>query len=285
MAETIPPPKAWSEWGGEGPPLVFAHANGFPPATYRVFLEELSSQFQTMAFAARPLWPGSEPSTIASWRDLAGDYCQAVAHRRTRPVVGVGHSLGGALSIMAAAEDASLFRSLVLIDPVVFAGFHTLFWGALKGLGFGHRLPLIRGARRRRDRFPSLDAVRSAYGGKAVFSTWNPKVVEDYVQGAFSETGDGEFVLRYSKAWESRIFELTPASVWSDLRQLSVPMLVIRGESSDTFLRGAARKMRRELPSASVIELPDTTHFLPMEIPATVAATIIEWHQSISENA
>ena len=262
MAETIPPPKAWSEWGGEGPPLVFAHANGFPPATYRVFLEELSSQFQTTAFAARPLWPGSEPS-----------------------VVGVGHSLGGALSIMAAAEDASLFRSLVLIDPVVFAGFHTLFWGALKGLGFSHRLPLIRGARRRRDRFPSLDAVRSAYGGKAVFSTWNPKVFEDYVQGAFSETGDGEFVLRYSKAWESRIFELTPASVWSDLRQLSVPMLVIRGESSDTFLRGAARKMRRELPSASVIELPDTTHFLPMEIPATVAATIIEWHQSISENA
>jgi len=285
VAETIPPPEAWSEFGGNGSHLVFSHANGFPPATYRVFLEELSRQFQTTAFAARPMWPGSRPYSIASWNDLGGDLRRATTQRGLRQVVGVGHSLGGVLSIMAAAADSSLFSALVLIDPVVFTGFHALFWGALKGLGFSHRLPLIRGARRRRDRFPGLDAVRSAYAGKAVFSTWDPEVLEDYVQGAFSETRDGEVVLRYSKAWESRIFELTPASVWSDLRQVTVPLLVIRGGSSDTFLPGAAKKMRHELPSASVIELPDTTHFLPMERPTAVAAIIINWHQNISENA
>ena len=152
MAVTILPPEAWSEWGGNGPPLVFAHANGFPPATYRMFLEELSRQFQTTAFAIRALWQGSESSSIASWRELAGDFGQALSHRWGRPVIGVGHSLGGTLSIMAAAADASLFSALVLIDPVVFAGFHAIFWGALKGLGFSRRLPLIRGARRRRDR-------------------------------------------------------------------------------------------------------------------------------------
>jgi len=284
VAEILPPPEAWSEWGGDGPQLVFAHANGFPPAAYRMLIEELSCLFRTTAFAARPLWRGSDPTAISSWKDLGGDLRRAMTQRGFRQVVGVGHSLGGVLSIMAAAEDPSLFRALALVDPVIFSGVHGLFWGSLKRLGFSHRLPLIRGALRRRDRFPSLEAVRSAYAGKSVFSTWNPDVLEDYVQAAFSDTGDGEVELRYSKDWEARIFELTPASVWSDLCRVSMPMLVIRGALSDTFRSGAASKIRRKLPNATVIELPDTTHFLPMERPAAVAAAIIDWQQRISEN-
>ena len=91
-------------------------------------------------------------------------------------------------------------------------------------------------------------------------------------------------MLRYSKAWESRIFEITPASVWAEIRCLQIPLLVVRGASSDTFLSGAAVKLQRELPGATVIEIPDTTHFLPMEQPAAIAETIIDWHQSVFEN-
>ena len=65
---------------------------------------------------------------------------------------------------------------------------------------------------------------------------------------------------------------------------LEVPLLVIRGASSDTCLPGAANKIQRVLPGATVIELPDTTHFLPMEQPAAIAAAIIVWHQNLSEN-
>jgi pimeloyl-ACP methyl ester carboxylesterase len=59
---------------------------------------------------------------------------------------------------------------------------------------------------------------------------------------------------------------------------------VVRGASSDTFLPGAANKIRRELPGATVIELAETTHFLPMEQPAAIAETIIDWYQSVFEN-
>lgn len=284
MAEILTPPEAWSEWGGDGSQLVFAHANGFPPAAYRMLLEELSCQFRVTAFAALPLWRGSDPTEIASWDDLAGDLHRAMTERGFRQVVGVGHSLGGVLSIMAAAEDPSLFGALALVDPVIFSGLHRLFWGSLKNLGFSHRLPLIRGARRRRDRFPSLEAVRSAYAGKSVFSTWDQDVLEDYVQAAFKDAGDGEVVLRYSKAWEARIFELTPASVWSVLCRVQVPILVIRGASSDTFRPGAASKIRRKLANATVLELSDTTHFLPMERPARVAKMIGEWYRGVEDS-
>ena len=281
MSVAAPPPEAWSEWGGGGPQLVFAHANGFPPATYKMLFDELNSRFEVMAFAARPLWPGCNPFSIHSWIDLAGDLRSAMRQRALQQAIGVGHSLGGVLAIMAAAAEPSLFSALALVDPVVFSGRRALFWGIFKHFGFGHRLPLIRSARRRRERFPNLNAVRSAYAGKSVFSTWEPRALDDYIRAGFVEKPDGGVVLRYSRGWEAGIFELTPASVWSHLRRVRVPMLFVRGGASDTFLPGAANRAERELPNATVVELSDTTHFLPMERPAQVAQLIVDWQQRI----
>jgi pimeloyl-ACP methyl ester carboxylesterase len=265
--------------------LIFAHANGFPPGSYGKLLRELSADYRVSAFSARALWPEYDPSSVASWRDLAQDLCRSMEEHGLRRMLGVGHSLGGALTIMAAAGDPHLFSALALVDPVVFTGGHALFWGVLKGLGFGHRLPLIRGARRRRERFADLDAARSAYAGKSVFSTWDPEVLDDYVRAGFRETGDGEVELRYSKGWEARIFELTPASVWSDLRRIELPTLVIRGAFSDTFRPAAARRVERELARATIVELPETSHFLPMEAPLDVARLIVDWHRRAAEGA
>ncbi len=272
-----PPQSAWTDWGGDGPSLCFGHANGIPPATYSMLLFELSPYFHVTSFAARPLWPDCEPDGITSWNDLAGDFRRVLNRRQVTGAVAIGHSLGSVLNILAAADDPSLFRAMVLIDPVVFSGWRSWSWGLSKYIGFGGRLPLVKGARRRRDRFPDLDAVRDSYSGKAVFSTWKPEVLEDYIRAAFEEGEGGEVVLRYSKAWEARIFELTPASVWRELGNLSIPMLFMRGGSSDTFLEGAANRVRRDLKTARVVELASSSHFVPMEHPQEVADLIVNW--------
>lgn len=275
------PPEAWTEWGGEGRQLVFGHANGFPPATYRALLEALSLSFSVTTFAARPLWIGSDPRSVDSWHDLAQDLGSELDRRGVRGALGFGHSLGSVLSVLAAAADRRRFAALALIDPVVFTGFHAVFWGALKGLGIGPRLPLVRGARRRRETFPGFNDVRASYEGKSVFATWDSKVFGDYISSGFAETGTDEVRLRYPRAWEARIFELTPASVWRELKSLDVPMLVVRGADSDTFTAAAAERMRRELPKARVIELAGTSHFVPMERPREVAGLIIDWAREL----
>jgi pimeloyl-ACP methyl ester carboxylesterase len=261
--------------------LVFGHANGFPPGTYRVLLEELSATFNVASFAARPMWPGSVPDAIGSWRELAGDLGNELARREIGGAVGVGHSLGSVLNLIAAAADGRRFTALALVDPVVFSGFHALFWGALKWLGLGPRLPLIRGARRRRDSFASIEEVRNSYSTKPVFASWDPRVFDDYIRVGFEEVEGGGVMLRYPKAWESRIFEITPATVWPELERIEVPMLFIRGADSDTFLANAAARARRRLPTARVIEIPDTSHFVPMERPIEVARLIASWAHEI----
>ncbi len=84
-------------------------------------------------------------------------------------------------------------------------------------------------------------------------------------------------ILRYPKEWEARIFEICPHDEWADLRMVTAPTLVVRGETSDTLTPGAARRMAREMPDARVVDLEGTSHFLPMEKPDEVARLVIDF--------
>jgi hypothetical protein len=74
----------------------------------------------------------------------------------------------------------------------------------MKRFGMGRRFPLVRGAERRRDRWPD----RASWSGKPVFSRWDSRVFEDYLEAGVSDAPDGTVTLRYPKAWEARIFEV-----------------------------------------------------------------------------
>lgn len=275
MAGAAPPKNAWSEIGGEGPPLVFSHANGFPPETYRVLLEHLSQGFQVSAFSHRPLWSEDDPNELTNWLPMAEDLGLSIASRNCPPVVGVGHSLGGVLTLLAAARRPELFRSLVLLDPVIFTGLRSFFWGWMKRLGREHRFFLAQGARKRRDHWSDRDTVRASWSRKGVFQAWDPRVFEDYLAAGVVDGPNGGVVLRYPKVWEARIFEVCPHDEWAALRTIQVPVLVIRGATSDTLLPGAAARMGREIPDARVVDLEGASHFLPMERPGEVARLIV----------
>jgi len=49
------------DWGGQGPVLHFAHANGFPPGTYSSFVARLTDRFHVLGMEARALWGTHDP--------------------------------------------------------------------------------------------------------------------------------------------------------------------------------------------------------------------------------
>ena len=267
--------EGWRDWGGSGPVLHLAHANGFPPASYRTLIALLTPRFRVVSTAARPLWVASRPDDIDSWAPLAEDLARSLDDRGLRDVIGVGHSLGGVLTPWAASMRPGLFGSLVLIDPVLFACVRAVFWRWMKRFGLEHRLPLIRATTRRRDRFPDVETARVQWARRAVFAGFDPRCFEDYLASALEPDPGGGVVLTYPKAWEARIFELTPDDPWPRLEELDLPVTVLAGATSDTFLPGAARRIRRTLPHARVEVVPDTSHFLPFERPEEVARRIV----------
>ncbi len=224
-----------------------------------------------------------DPQELSTWHPLADDLGRAIRERAEAPVVAVGHSLGGVLCALAAARDPALFAALVLLDPVIFTGFHAFSWGWMKRLGLGRRFPLVRGAERRRDTWPDRSAARESWSGRSVFRRWDPRVFEDYVDAGVADGPEGSVMLRYPKAWEARLFEICPHDEWARLREVTVPTLVVRGETSDTLMPDAARRMGREMPDARVVELEGTSHFLPMEKPDEVARLVIDFAAAVAK--
>jgi len=270
------PGSAWTEWGGEGPALHFAHANGFPPGTYRKLFAALSRRFRVTAMEARPMWPDAPVIPLPGWRPLVRDLGDALRVRGMAGCVGVGHSLGAVCSMLAAAEDPGLFRALVVIDPVLFTGLRSLTWRFIRRRGWMERVPLVRNAANRRHRWVSREAARDAYRQKAFFASWDPDCLDDYLAAGL-DGPEGDLRLRYPREWEARIFADTPAALWGRIARVPVPTLVVRGAASDALTAAAARRARDTLPRGRLVEVPGTGHMLPVERPETVAAIVVEF--------
>jgi pimeloyl-ACP methyl ester carboxylesterase len=267
----------WRDWGGSGPTLHFAHANGFPPGTYRRLIGELTGRHHVVSMSARPLWPDSRPVELRDWSVFAEDLREELGRRDLRGIVGVGHSLGAVTSLLAAAADPGLFSVVVAVDPLVFTGAHSLFWGTVKAVGLGGRISLVRGARRRRELWSDRGEARTSYSSKKVFASWDPEVLDDYLDAGMVDLPQGGVRLRYPREWEARIFSAAPHDLWAQLRRVSVPTLFVQGEHSDTFLDAARTRVEREVPGSRTVVIADSSHFLPMERPSELAGVVDEF--------
>jgi len=257
--------------------LHFAHANGFPPATYRKLIGQLAKRHRVVSMAARPLWPDSKPRVLRDWSVFAEDLRAELGRRDLRGIVGVGHSLGAVISLLAAAADPGLFSAVVAIDPIILTGFHSLFWGTVKAVGLSGRIGIVRGARRRRELWSDRAEARSSYTSKKVFAGWDPEVLDDYVEAGMVALPQGGVRLRYPKECEARTFSAAPHNMWPQLRTVLVPTLFVQGEHSDTFLDAARARVEREVRGSRTTVVPGSSHFVPMERPAELARVIDEF--------
>jgi len=290
----------YDAFGGAGPPLHFAHANGFPPATYRQFLAPLAQHHRVIAIRQRPLWPEARREDFHDWRVLGDDLVRLLDGLGARDVVGVGHSLGGVATLYAAVARPELFRALVLIEPVLLepARLKQLYTG---DLGPVERIPIVQSALQRRERWPNRQAAFDHWRPKPVFARLSDEALWDYVaaavetikcepaskhkpagacaRGQSGEPGgsieDPGVALVYPRDWEARIYATPPTDVWDLLPRVTQPTLALRGAETDTITPAAWAAWQRLQPGATFADLPGVGHLLPMEAPGRVAEVVL----------
>jgi len=272
---------------GDGPPLHFAHANGYPPECYRPLLTGLSAHYRVFAMHQRPLWPDVQPGSINDWHPLSDDLFHFLDERNPGSVISVGHSLGGIVTLRAALRQPERFRALILIDPVLFPSRMIYFMKLLRALRLDYRVyPLVSGALRRRRVFESRAELLKGYRRKSIFRYLSDASLEAYVEGLTRPRPDGQYELVYSPKWEARIYITGvwhDTDIWRGLPKLKVPLLIIRGAETHTFWESAARLVKRKLPSAQIVTLPQATHLVPLERPAEVSALIQNFTSNLLE--
>lgn len=264
------------DFGGAGTLIHLAPANGFPPEAYRPLAACLTPSYRVLGYRPRPLWAGSTPSQVRTWRDLAYDMLADMQRVTADPVIGIGHSLGGILTLYCAVLRPDRFHGAALIDPVLFPR-HLLpvIWAAQR-LGLHRHFPIARSAARRRDRFASRDEARAHFQGRGIFANFTPEALEGYLEGALRPASDGGLTLSWPRAWEARIFSLIPVDAWDALERLRVPLLLVRGIHSDLIIDRSWAELKRRLPGARLVEL-DAGHMAPMERPAEVGRIVMDW--------
>jgi len=263
--------------GGSGPVIHLAHANGFPPGTYRPLAATLADQYHILALPARPLWPGSQPQSAPDWRCMVDDLIGGLDALGLRGIVGVGHSIGGVLTMWASIRRPDLFRAVVLIDPVILppALLFILRW--MRRFSLHRRYPLVQRALRRRQTWPSRQACFDHYRRKSFFARWSDESLWAYVEAGTREESDGSVTLVYPPVWEAHIFATTPLDIWRDVPRLRPPLLVIRGAETTTFSAASQAHMARLVPAARFAVIPNATHLVPLERPQETGAAIREF--------
>jgi pimeloyl-ACP methyl ester carboxylesterase len=263
------------DFGGDGPNLLFLHANGYPPPCYRPLFARLAKRHRVTAMLQRPLWENSHPEDIRDWAPFSDDLLRFLDETESRsPVTVIGHSMGGIAALRAALRQPQRFQRLILLDPVLLPPSFIVLWNIALAFKFAHRLhPHIASAINRRREFDDLDLLFKRYRERPTFKYMDDDALRAYIEGITRPKENGGYQLIYSPEWESHIYY---ASIWRDMElwralpNFKVPTLIIRGAETDTFWENTARKVRRLNPSIQVETIERATHLVPLEQPQAV---------------
>lgn len=255
--------------------IVFSHANSFPAGTYRVLFELLRqrgfdvSAVERYGHDARYPVSNNWPHLVQQLADFAAEQ-----QRRTgEPAFLVGHSLGGFLSVMAAARHPQLARGVLLIDSPLIGGWRASALGMAKQTQVVGAVTPGRISRARRNSWASAEEALEHFRRKKVFARWDPQVLQDYVACGLQEHEDRR-VLTFDRDVETQIYNTLPSNLGRLLRAhpLQCPAAFIGGRDS-LELRQVGMAMTQRITQGRMMML-DGSHLFPMEQPQATAAAI-----------
>ena len=264
------------DFGGAGARVHLAPANGFPPHVYQPLMDALRDILHFYALIPLPMRVGTPPPPELDWHLLAHEMAERLREAGLKEIIGMGHSLGGVISLLASIRHPDLFRALVLMDPVILPRLFTWALRALRAIGLGHRFPLVQAALRRRRVFSSREEAAQRYRAHPFFRNWHPAAFAAYIEHGLRERADGQVELAYPPEWEAAIFNTSPTDIWEWVPRVSVPVLLLYGERSNTFRPPALRRLERIWPQAQFVAVPNAGHMFPMERPQETADLIRE---------
>ncbi len=253
--------------GGEGPPLVLAHAAGFCAPTLAPLAEALAGSFRCWGVDLRG--HGATPpvaSGSCSWSEQARDLADLLVELDLVGATGFGHSAGATVLLDAEARRPGLFTRLVCFEPPLWPS------GPPPGL----TEELMAGALRRHVRFASTaDAVEHLRTRRALRAL-APAVLAAYVDCGFAPGVDGDVVLSCPPEVEAATYRAgADHDGFARLGRVRAPVTLLLGAASPPLVGDLAALQAAALASATVEAVPAVGHLGPLEDPAAVARAVV----------
>lgn len=250
--------------------IHFAHGNGFPSLCYKQLLNELQTEFDCCyidKIGHDPLYPVTE-----NWHNLVNEVISSVRRQANQPVIAVGHSLGGILSLLAAIEEPQLFKAVILLDSPLIGPFKSNMVRLAKALGLIDRVTPAFRTKGRREYWQSREHLLPYLKSRDLFKTFSDACLEDYIEYGLEHRADG-YYLKFDRHIEYLIYRTLPHVLPSYEGKLIIPTTLIYGDKSTVVDRMDVGYMEKNFN----IKCYKTkgTHLFPMEHPKAVGKQVI----------
>jgi pimeloyl-ACP methyl ester carboxylesterase len=244
--------------------IQFSHANGFPAKSYSYLFQHLPNY--KISFVNQF---GHDPNYLITqnWDHLTQQLIHDIEKKAISPVIGVGHSLGGVLTLFAAAQRPDLFKKIILLDAPLLSSQKRLTVWIAKSVGYFKRSGLVKKARTRRTGFDSYDDAKDYFSHKALFKSFHHQIFSDYVQHGLKPC-EGGYELAYSSQVESDIFNTMPIAIPRSAFQVQGNL--IYSKRPDVLAPSDLKWWKRRFKQFQFLPF-EGGHLFPMENPQKLA--------------
>ena len=265
--------------GQDGPPVVFVHGLGGSHLNWCLIGSSLGRRALALDLHGFGLTPGSGgTATVQRNTRLLGQFVREVVGA---PVILVGNSMGGLISLMQTEAAPDTVRGLVLIDPALppprqapdrqVAGQFLLF--ALPGLGQLYVRAML-------SRPPQLAVQRVIELCFADPSRVDPAMLTASI--ALAAHRHDQPVRPRDSAFLAASRSLMRVvglrrRYWEMAAAVQVPVLLIGGEQDRLVSAASMRLAAARNPQWETAMLPGVGHTPQLEVPESVAGTLRDW--------
>lgn len=254
------------------PALHFTHANGIPSASYQKLFHFLKKDFDVKAIPMIGLDP--DYPVEYRWDALVEQVISDIEQQfPQQTVIGLGHSFGSLLTLMAAYKKPQLFSQVIIMDPPFVIGSKAFLFEALQKLGSKSIEKLTPAAvtLKRRDHWESVEHATQALRPNRIFKDFDEQCFADFVAcGLKIDQKRSGVTLTIPKHTEAQIFRTVPAWWWRTPRKApDLPIHVVTAKNSHFYKQGLPQGMKKTYGiNYSVVE---GGHMFPLEQPEQTA--------------
>ena len=274
-------PVQFLDFGGDGKPLLMVHGLGGSAVNWMGVAPGFAKNHRAMAldlagFGRTPLFHRS--AALGANAELVHRFTKEVIGE---PVILMGNSMGGHISILVAADHPDWVSKLVLVDPAV-PGIHvrrpdpsTL--GVVAALSLPGLAEIVID-RRARILGPEGLVKRTIALVMADPSRLDGELLETHVQLTRERSNLGRQNSRaFTQAVRSLGLRMADPRFWARLKKVEAPTLVVHGELDRLIPVAAARELVRRRPDWTLEILEGVGHVPMMETPDRFMQIVNQW--------
>ena len=192
-----------------------------------------------------------------------------------RKVIGLGHSLGSVLTLMASYRRPELFSQVIMLDPPFIIGKASFAFHLAKVFQpkLVDKITPAGLSVRRRDHWESREQAAELLGSRGFYQHFDADCFQAYIQHALSNDPlKGGVTLTIPKVDEVAMFRTTPSMWWLPMPKPRVPVHLVVGRDSVFLKEKLPQVAKRKL--GIPFSIVNGGHMFPLEHPTETVEKI-----------